>query len=120
MKATCAPGGRSVSTRLAADRVQGEVVILSASEKDITVAFELAFAQHREAELSQGGFIHSTARWQIADSEANVIDRVAHCGRVYDDAVDSRAALFQARARTRCASVLSLDPASQVLRPLRS
>jgi hypothetical protein len=82
------PGGRSVSTRLAADPVQGEVVILSASEKDITVAFELAFAQHREAELSEGGFIHSTARWQIADSEADVIDQVAHCGRVYDDAVE--------------------------------
>ena len=28
------PGGRSVSTRLAAERVQGEVVILSASEKE--------------------------------------------------------------------------------------
>jgi hypothetical protein len=47
------PGGRSVSTRLAADRVQGEVVILAASEKDITVAFELAFAQYREAELAR-------------------------------------------------------------------
>src|SRR3954454_8967178 len=45
------PGRRSVPTRLAAHGVQGEVVILSASEKDITVAFELAFAEHREAEL---------------------------------------------------------------------
>ncbi len=78
------PSGRSVSTRPAAYRVQGEVVILSASEKDITIAFEIAFAEHREAELGQGGFIHSTARRQIADSEANVIDQVAHYGRVYD------------------------------------
>jgi hypothetical protein len=69
--------------------VEDEVVIFSASEQDITVTLEHAFAQHGEAELNESGFIHSTARGQIADPEANVIDEVAHYDRVYDDAAVS-------------------------------
>lgn len=84
------PAGHSVSTRLAANRVQDEVVVLSASEEDIAVALEHAFAQHREAELGQSGFVHSTARRQIADSETDVIDQVAHCSPVYDEGVDGQ------------------------------
>jgi len=72
------PGGHSISTRFAADRVQAEVVTLAAAEQDVCIPLELAFAQHGEAKFSECSFIHSTARRQIADPDAYVVDDVAH------------------------------------------
>ena len=74
------PGGHSVSTRRAADRVQAEVVTLSAAEQDVGISLELALTQDGEAKLSERSFIHTAARRQIADPDADVVDDVAHGG----------------------------------------
>ena len=72
------PGCHAVSTRLAADRVQAEVVARVATEQDVGVALELALAQHRETEFGQGGLVHSSARTEVAHPEADVVDDGAH------------------------------------------
>jgi hypothetical protein len=77
------PGGHPDAARLSTDRVQAEVVVLAATEQDIGVSFELAFAQHGEAELAQRGFVHPTTCGQVADADADVVDDAGHGGSPY-------------------------------------
>ena len=74
MRAGCHP----VTAGLAADRVQAEVIAVAAPEQDVGVTLELAFRQHRESELRQRRFIHPPARRQVADSDTDVVDDLAH------------------------------------------
>ena len=58
--------------------MQAEVVALATSEQDVGVAFELALGQHDESDLRQRRFVHSPARRQVADSDPDVVDDLAH------------------------------------------
>ncbi len=79
-KAMCAPVVTRSRPGLAADRVQAEVVTVAAPEQDVGVILELAFGEHREAELRQRRFVHPPARRQVADSDTDVVDNPAHRG----------------------------------------
>jgi hypothetical protein len=63
-----------IATRFATDRVQNEVVVVVPPEENVSVAFELAFTQYREADLSESGFVHSTTRKHVANPDADMID----------------------------------------------
>ena len=71
-------GGHPVAAGLATDGVQAEVIVVAAPEQDVGVTLELAFGQHHESDFRQRGFVHQPARGQVADSDADVVDDVAH------------------------------------------
>jgi hypothetical protein len=74
-------GGDPVSTRLAADRVEAEVIALAAPEQDVRVALELALGRRDESELAQSRLLHQTARRQVARPDTDVVDDLAHRAR---------------------------------------
>ena len=74
-------GGRdAVSTWLDSDSVKREVVARAAPEQDIGIAFELAFAQGREAELPERRLVHAPADGEVAHPDADMIDHLADHG----------------------------------------
>jgi hypothetical protein len=71
-------GGHPVAAGLAADGVQAEVIAVAAPEQDVGVTLELAFGQHHESDFRERRFVHQPARRQVADSDADVVDNLAH------------------------------------------
>jgi hypothetical protein len=59
-------------------RVQAEVIAVPAPEQDVGVTLELAFGQHHESDFRQRCFVHPPARRQVADSDTDVVDNLAH------------------------------------------
>ena len=58
--------------------MQAEVVAFATAEQDVAVTLEGPLRQRPEPELGQRCLVHPPARVQVADSDLDVVDDVAH------------------------------------------